>query len=351
MTVDATTGIVAWRPTAAQVGEQAVILRVQDGQGGITLQALQVYVNPALRPPTFMALPDALAQAGVNVPFQFQIQARNPALDPLTFRLVTAATGVSLDPTTGLFRWTPAAAGTYSFAITADDGKGGQTTQSFQLQAVLDLPNANPVITSTPPSRMTALGLPYVYKVQATDPNHDALTYQLNTAPAGMTIDSSGNLFWQPQPQQLGTHTIAVQVSDGRGGSVIQQFELTVASSATLTNQAPTFTSTPRRAATVGQDYQYVLKLSDLDNDQLLVSLQQALDGMFLDPDQLTLHWIPTVDQLGDSTVILQVQDAQGATTTQAFALTVRAVNTPPLITSTPITQAALNKPYVLRRV
>jgi streptogramin lyase len=45
MVVDPQTGVVVWFPTAAQVGPQPVVLRVQDGHGGIDLQSFTVAVS------------------------------------------------------------------------------------------------------------------------------------------------------------------------------------------------------------------------------------------------------------------------------------------------------------------
>ncbi|OUL33998.1 putative Ig domain-containing protein [Nostoc sp. 106C] len=346
MVIDSNTGIVAWRPTSEQVGTQNVIVRVRDAQGALDLQSFQVQVGSSQTPPLFTALPKSGSVAAVGVPFQFQIQARNPALDPITFELTTDAPGVVLDSSTGLFKWTPTVEKTYNFTITANDGKGAKTTKSFQLQALKNVPNDAPIITSQPPSQITPLGLPYVYTVQASDPNNDPLTYTLVTAPQGMTLDKLGNLFWQPQANQLRLNSIAIKVSDGRGGEATQSFNVNVASSATIANHVPSITSTPVQSAVVNKVYQYELKFSDLDNDFLLLNLKQAPQGMFLDPATGILRWIPTEAQLGENTVVVQVQDSHGAFDLQEFKVNVRLVNTPPAINSNPPTVASAGKLY-----
>ena len=47
MTVDTTTGTVVWTPTPNEVGSQDVVLRVQDGKGGIDLQSFKILVSHA----------------------------------------------------------------------------------------------------------------------------------------------------------------------------------------------------------------------------------------------------------------------------------------------------------------
>ena len=52
-----TTGLVVWTPSADQVGEQQVILRVQDGRGGVDLQASRITVNPQDTAPVINSRP------------------------------------------------------------------------------------------------------------------------------------------------------------------------------------------------------------------------------------------------------------------------------------------------------
>ena len=67
---------------------------------------------------------------------------------------------------------------------------------------------------------------------------------------------------------------------------------------------------------------------------------------MSIDPNLGTLRWTPTADQLGSQSVVVRVTDPQGAFATQSYSVTVRAVNLPPAITSTPPTQAYQGEAY-----
>jgi RHS repeat-associated protein len=345
MVIDDKTGIVAWRPTSAQVGSHNVIVKVSDGKGGLDLQAFTLEVGAERTNPNFMSKIDPSISAGVNVLYQYQFNARTPALDPITYSLETNAQGVSLDGTTGLFKWIPTAAGTYDFTIVATDNQGGSARQTFQLTSVANLANDAPVILSQAP-KLSALGLPYVHGVEAKDPNRDPLSYGLVSAPSGMSIDEKGSIFWQPTPAQVGNHTFSVNVSDGRGGVATQTVDLKIVSSATIPNQAPSIDSTPITSATLGQTYRYEVVLSDPNNDQLLLTLEKAPQGMFLDPLTSSLYWTPTSGQQGEYEVVLNVIDSKGASDTQTFTVTARTVNLPPRITSVPPTEAVLGKTY-----
>ena len=70
----------------------------------------------------------------------------------------------------------------------------------------------------------------YSYDVDATDPDAgDTLTFALDTAPAGMTIDpASGLIEWTPTNAQVGDNAVEVQVTDSGGLSDTQSFTVTV---------------------------------------------------------------------------------------------------------------------------
>ncbi|KXJ98895.1 MAG: hypothetical protein NBKEAIPA_00393 [Nitrospirae bacterium] len=99
--------------------------------------------------------------------------------------------------------------------------------------APIVLGNSPPRITSTP----AAVGgrEVYEYVVQADDPERDAITFVLETAPPGMTIDrNSGRISWRLIPGPAGTHRVKVLADDGQGGMAWQEFELTIPSASDL---------------------------------------------------------------------------------------------------------------------
>ena len=84
----------------------------------------------------------------------------------------------------------------------------------------------------------------------ASDPDGDPLSYQLDVAPANMTIDAdTGLVQWSPTSADLGSHTVLIRVADGRGGSDQQQLTLEVC--AAVPNRPPIIVSSPEVDATV----------------------------------------------------------------------------------------------------
>jgi hypothetical protein len=86
--------------------------------------------------------------------------------------------------------------------------------------------NSLPVITESKPYFD---GKTYRYQVVASDPDEDVLTFKLDKAPDGMTIDpSSGTITWEVHPDDKGEHEINVIVSDNNGGEVLVPITVTI---------------------------------------------------------------------------------------------------------------------------
>src|SRR5262249_24833758 len=149
ITVDPTTGIVVWVPTADQLGMHDVTLRVQDGRGGIALQSFQIAVSRVNTTPVITSTPTGPAVVGL--PWQDQGEAQDADGDPIAFRLDTGPAGMGIS-VAGLVTYAPAAGdvGTQHVEITASDNRGAATTQIFDLPVVATAPNDPPTITSTP---------------------------------------------------------------------------------------------------------------------------------------------------------------------------------------------------------
>ncbi|BAY62588.1 YD repeat protein [Calothrix brevissima NIES-22] len=107
MAIDEKTGILVWNPDFDQVGVHDIILRVQDGNGGITLQAFQLNVTAANAPPVITSTPPT--QAVANLPYEYKVRAQDADGDKITYRLDNAPDGMVIDENTGVISYTPVA--------------------------------------------------------------------------------------------------------------------------------------------------------------------------------------------------------------------------------------------------
>ncbi|MBA4062162.1 MAG: hypothetical protein C0501_00325 [Isosphaera sp.] len=184
--------------------------------------------SPAQRPPA--ASPDAyeVAEDGVlAVPGPGVLgNDADPDGDPLAAVLVDGPTSGTLAfAPDGSFVYTPFAGfgGTDSFTYQASDGVrlSAVVTVTITVTPVNDAPTLAP-ITPT----ITETGFAFV--AAGADADGDALTYSLVGAPAGAAIDPvTGAFFYAPFPDQLGTFTFAVRVTDAGGLTAEQAVTLT----------------------------------------------------------------------------------------------------------------------------
>jgi hypothetical protein len=206
----------------------------------------------------------------------------------------------------------------------------------------------NPVAVNQPPSITSApvtAGVhlqPYSYTVTAADPNNDTLTFALTTFPLGMTIDSSTGLI-QWTPPGTGTLPVTVQVSDGKGGTASQSFNVTVVP---LPNGPPQLASLPNRIIPLGTKLQVRLAAHDPNpQDTLAFSLPSGPAGAVLNPAPL-LEWMPSAGQLGSHAFQVRVQDPTGASDTRTFQVEVVNTNLAPQMNPQPDATIPAGTPF-----
>jgi RHS repeat-associated protein len=325
MSIHATLGTLCWTPTADQVGRNPVVIQLDDGQGGLTTQSFTVVVRAVNLPPAVVSTPPT--QAAVSESYAYALRAEDPEGDPLNFALTAAPAGMTIDAATGLIAWTPTAAqpGSQNVAVEVTDGQGGSATQTFTIVVAPAPPNQPPIITSRP-LFAASVGLPYVYDVDATDPDGDALVFALDVLPAGMTIDSaSGLITWTPTADQVGSQLVALHVTDGNGSGAGEIYRVSVQPA----NRPPIINSTAVLSTTAGLVYRYDVDASDPDGNALNYSLTSPPAGMTIDTlGRIT--WSTAVPDIGPHPITVVVTDSFGASATQSFDLTVSADTQPP---------------------
>jgi choice-of-anchor C domain-containing protein len=142
MTINATTGLIQWTPTAAQLGNHNVKVVVADQLGASAEQSYTINVtDPAAnRAPKITST--AITGAAVGVPYVYPATATDP--DPgevLTWNLDVAPAGMSVNSATGQIQWTPSATqeGNHNVTVKVRDVGGLSDTQSFTVKVVASL--------------------------------------------------------------------------------------------------------------------------------------------------------------------------------------------------------------------
>lgn len=288
-----------------------------------------VVVGQLNRAPAFTSVP--VVSAVVNQPYVYTAVGRDPDEDRLTHALVSGPVGASLtmepsDLMAARLTWTPDTPdiGAHDVLLRIEDGRGGFAEQRFVLSVISPPPNRPPAFVSVPVVDCR-VNQPYVYGVVATDPDADALNYSLTSAPLLMTIGAStGIINWSPRFTDLGSHTVTVQASDGRGATATQTYEVTVRPDPA--NRAPFIVSSSIPSVVFPSSYSYAVVALDPDGDNLAYSLPVAPQGMSVDSSGM-IHWSPHFDQIGKNEVAIRVDDGRGGFDTQRFSIQVVAAS------------------------
>jgi len=112
----------------------------------------------------------------------------------------------------------------------AESNEGNNVAATIIPVVPYSVPGNNPPLFTSTPGPNATVGIEFVYTAAATDPDWDVLTFSLvSTLLPGMTMDNAtGTLAWRPGMDQVGDHTLGMAVSDGRGGSDEQWFQISV---------------------------------------------------------------------------------------------------------------------------
>ncbi|MCX6743851.1 MAG: putative Ig domain-containing protein [Candidatus Parcubacteria bacterium] len=302
------------------------------------------YVPPTVvinHAPVITSTPIATATA--ETAYAYDVDATDADSDTLIYSLEIGPTGLTINSASGLINWTPTLVqvGDQTVKIKVTDGKI-DVFQEYTITVSLP-PNHAPVITSVAITTATT-ETPYAYDVNATDADGDTLTYSLEIAPTGMTINSANGLInWTPILAQIGNHAVKVQVSDGTD-MVFQEFTITVS---LPPNHAPVITSMPITVAIAGDIYGYDLNATDADADTLTYSVEIGPTGLTINSSTGLVSWVSEVIQVGDHTVKLKVSDGK-AEVFQEYTITVSLPppNMAPDIVSEPVRTATAEKEF-----
>lgn len=237
--------------------------------------------------------------------------------------------------------------GSAHITVRATDTQGLYVDDQFSvtINAVQD----DPYFITTPVKGILQ-GERYTYNAEAADPDqNDVLTYNKIFAPDWLTFtdngDGKGVLTGVPGFDDVGNHTISLEVKDDHGNSATQSFTIRVVQS----NAPPFFTSTPIREVNQDQLYRYNVKAEDPNGDEIAITASALPGWLTLTASgngEANLKGTPANENTGDHEIVLRVTDIFGSFEEQSFTITVHNINDAPTFVSEPITRASLNNIY-----
>ncbi len=155
-----------------------------------------------------------------NFPLQLQFWVNaNPAA---TFSILSGPAGLTVDPATGVASWMPSPAdvGTHTLVMRATN-TGGSADLSVNLTVRADVPVLSvQFVQGAGGFRDAVAGSPWA--AQVLDASHTTSTYDIVSAPQGMTIDAgTGQLSWVPTPDDAGLRSVMVRATNAASSTEI----------------------------------------------------------------------------------------------------------------------------------
>lgn len=274
-----------------------------------------------------------ILQTSVGLTVSFTVTATDPDTGE-TGNLVYNASGLpsgsSYDSlATRVFTWTPTSAnlGNNVITFTVSDLRGG--TDSVVLTINVNRPPTLTIADTSIAGREDSL---ITFTVTGADPDSDPLLYSVTGLPSGAVFDTSGTktFTWTPDFEQAGSYTVVFTVDDGRTGIANRDVQFTISN----INRAPTFNpAIGNKEVSEGKTLAFVVRATDLDADPISFGITGSLpQGAGFDSvDTKRFSWIPTFDDSGSYTVVFNLSDGQGGSTSDSVSIRVINVNRAPV--------------------
>ena len=343
-------GLFTWTPVSDQsVGPASFTLMVADNQSppNTTSATFTIDVSPVpILSPVIGTIPAGTATIGQPYEVDLSQYASDPNTPTLTlgYSLGTGApSGVSIDPSTGLFTWTPPSnqpTGPTPFTLIVSDSGSPPLTAITGFELVVSAPTIQPPVLRRIPSQSDGIGKAFSLNVSqyASDPNTPplSLTFSLTGAlPPGAGIDPTTGVFtWTPPSHQaIGPVSFTVEVSDHSSPPLATSEAFMVA----VTPAPPVVTAIPAETATIGQRFQLNLSGFASDPNSPALPLTYTLTGAppfgaVVNPTTGLLTWTPAANQPAGLTTIGFLVSDNGSPPLRASGAFTVSVNPAPAV-------------------
>ncbi|GAB3340578.1 hypothetical protein GCM10027299_54090 [Larkinella ripae] len=207
-------------------------------------------------------------------------------------------------------------------------------------------PTNVPPVAPPIPVQNAYLNIPFSYTIpEFSHEDGQTLVYAVSGGIAGLTYNQATRTF-SGTPNQVGTFTASLIVSDGQGGYT--PAIVTVVVGAAPANRPPVVSQTiPDQTATVGQAFGYTINadtFTDPDYNLTGIQVNGLPAGLAYNPTSRLISGTPTGP--GSTTVSVKATDAVGATAVTTFKITVEPAAAPdnqaPVVAAAPANQTAL---------
>jgi len=247
----------------------------------------------------------------------FQLDATDADGDAPNYWLVSWPEHGVLEGRNGSWIYYPEAGyvGTDSFMFRATDGHLNSNVATVSI--TITAPNHAPQISSFSPANpaTVAVGATQAFSVEAWDSDGDALTYAWKIDGENVPVVTD-TLSYSPVLADIGSHTLVVTISDGRGGTIAQTWNVTVPNTAPVADA---------QAVTTAEDVAKVVTLTGSDAEGAVLAFAVVVGPAHgaLSGTGATRTYTPSADYNGPDSFTFKVNDGLLDSPTATVSITV----------------------------
>jgi VCBS repeat-containing protein len=328
MTIDSKTGAISWTPTEAQgAGDFPVTVRVTDsGSPGLSAtQTFNVRVVEINVAPRLAAIGNKTVDEETPLTFTAGANDSDLPANSLTYSLVNAPAGATINPATGAFSWIPTEAqGANTYNVTfrvADNGSPSLSAEETVTITVREV-NKPPVAGNAEINGIEDRAVSFTLKASDADLPANTLKYSIVANPQNGSLSGSGsNLTYTPKPDFNGSDSFTFKVNDGAADSQTATISIKIAP----VNDAPV--ANPDSAVTtenVPVDIIVTANDKDIDGDKITVTnTSELIGGTVKIGSGGNVQFTPNQGFRGTGSFKYTISDGNGGTASGSVTVTV----------------------------
>jgi hypothetical protein len=327
-----------YTPAPGASGGDSFTFVVSDGVAQSAPAIVSIQLAHVNRPPIATA---ATVRGTEGAPLNLTLAGTDPDNDPLVFQISSSPGKGQLSGVPPNVTYTPGAGvtGTDSFTFVVSDG----LVQSSPATVTIQLAHQNHPPTAASASIQTSENTPVAIILSGTDPDGDALSFQIATRPGlGQLSGNPPNLTYTPASNASGTDTFTFVTTDGIAQSAAASITVQIARG----NQAPTAASFTLQG-TESAPVSVTLKGADPDGDPLTFEVLAPPSKGSLSGTAPILLYTPRPGPSGVDSFSYRVSDGLLLSAPATVTIELNHLNQPPIIGNIPDQTISKNRASV----
>ncbi|MGA1792910.1 MAG: hypothetical protein ACMUHM_03075 [Thermoplasmatota archaeon] len=236
---------------------------------------------------------------------------------------------LSLDNSSGEFSYlaVPEDVGVVMITVTVTDNNGSIDQDEFRMEVQFRNypPEVEPIPTIT-----TVPGARKIHQLRFSDPNGDKVTVKIESTetPFSITINNYYQLSFMANRGQDGDYGVVLNFSDNNGTFTLLGFRIIILPE----NRPPEILPIMDQTLEFGQELVLQVMVIEDDPDVLTFSIRYSGEGEATINESGWLRIVPFRADIGNRTVIVEVDDNNGSVVSESFYLYTYIVNHPPVV-------------------